>query len=229
MAFFKKNRMYFVVLIVILVICGVVYWKQPKWIDAVASILAIPSVVLSIIVLEAVDIKPENLEAYYRLRRMTDNEKRENKKRAKTAFEEMFTQIEKLITKNFSNFYKNKKAQRTVAKSAADECVQSIDKVILFFDETKDYICRDFLVGANNIGEIYKIYQSSVVLFDAKDEKKLSESLYMLNHEIFHKVNLSKEDFELLEELFGEDALMQKYCKTCFYAFNMIKEENDEI
>lgn len=84
--FFKKNCKALVMLLIITILISILYYfcKESRDIfNSIESILAIPSLILSFIVLKVIDIKPENLDAYHRLRMMKDNEKKKIKKRQK--------------------------------------------------------------------------------------------------------------------------------------------------
>ena len=65
-------------LLIITILISILFYfcKESRDIfNSIESILAIPSLILSFIVLKVIDIKPENLDAYHRLRMMKDNEK----------------------------------------------------------------------------------------------------------------------------------------------------------
>ena len=135
---FKKNYKALVMLLIITVLISIVYYfcKESRDIfNSIESILAIPSLILSFIVLKVIDIKPENLDAYYRLRMMKNNEKKENKKRAKNAFEEKLNETKEL-NKKYSRFYSNIIHDRDTAKSVINQCSEGQEKLRVFFEET---------------------------------------------------------------------------------------------
>ena len=59
-----------------IIISSILYYIKLDIINFIASILALPSFILSIIVLNVVNIKPKDLDNYYHLRIMHDNEKK---------------------------------------------------------------------------------------------------------------------------------------------------------
>lgn len=88
-------------LLIITILISILFYfcKESRDIfNSIESILAIPSLILSFIVLKVIDIKPENLDTYHRLRMMKDNEKKENKKMNKKGIEN-----KKIDTKNIKN------------------------------------------------------------------------------------------------------------------------------
>lgn len=73
-------------LLIITILISILYYfcKESRDIfNSIASILAILSLILSFIVLNVIDVKPENLDAYHRLRVMKYNEKKKIKKSQK--------------------------------------------------------------------------------------------------------------------------------------------------
>lgn len=137
--FFKKNCKALVMLLIITILISILFYfcKESRDIfNSIESILAIPSLILSFIVLKVIDIKPENLDAYHRLRMMKDNEKKENKKKAKKAFEEKLNETKEL-NKKYSQFYSNIIHNRDTAKSVINQCSEGLEKLREFFEETK--------------------------------------------------------------------------------------------
>lgn len=85
--FLKKNQKTLGILMIITVLISLLYflWEDSRnIINSMASILAIPSLIMSFVVLKVIDIKPENLNAYHRKRLLRDNEKKANKKEQKS-------------------------------------------------------------------------------------------------------------------------------------------------
>ena len=95
--FLKKNQKTLGILLIITVLISLLYffWEDSRnIINSMASILAIPSLIMSFVVLKVIDIKPENLNAYHRKRLLRDNEKKANKKRAKKFFAEHLKEVQ---------------------------------------------------------------------------------------------------------------------------------------
>lgn len=83
--FAKKNFKILLSLVCVFIFIAFIYYRlnQKDLINALSSILTIPSLMLSVLVLKVIDIRPENLDAYHRLRVMQENEKKYNKKKQK--------------------------------------------------------------------------------------------------------------------------------------------------
>lgn len=227
--FFKKNCKALVMLLIITVLISILYYfcKESRDIfNSIESILAIPSLILSFIVLKVIDIKPENLDAYHRLRMMKDNEKKENKKKAKNAFEEKLNETKEL-NKKYSQFYSNIIHDRDTAKSVINQCIEGQEKLRVFFEETKEYIFKDFLPEIKNLGELKTIDNINVSIVDLRDKDLLSDKLNEIKKELFTKDQLLESDKELLGLLFNDNGLMQKYLNTCNHAYKEIEEEKD--
>ena len=227
--FLIKNWEVIVILFIVIVVISVLYFCcdiSRSIIDSIASILAIPSLMLSFIVLKVIDIKPENLDAYHHLRMMKDNEKKENKKQAEKAFEDNLNAIKEL-NKKYCQFYSNIKNDRDTAKSVINQCIEGQENLREFFEETKKYIFKDFLPEIKNLGELETIDNIIVSIVALKDEDLLSKKLNKIKKELFTKDQLSKNDKKLLKLLFGNNGLMQKYLDTCNHAYKEIKEEKD--
>lgn len=81
--FAKKNFKILLSLVCVFIFIAFIYYclNQKDLINALSSIIAIPSLMLSVLVLKVIDIRPENLDAYHRLRVMQENEKKYNKKK----------------------------------------------------------------------------------------------------------------------------------------------------
>ena len=192
--------------------------------NSIESILAIPSLMLSFIVLKVIDIKPENLDAYHRLRMMKDNEKKENKKKAKKAFAEKLNETKEL-NKKYCQFYSNVIHDRDIAKSVKNQCSEGLEKLREFFDETKEYLFKDFLPEIKNLGELETIDNINVSIVDLEDEQVLWDKLNEIKKELFVKDQLLESDKVLLDLLFNDNGLMQKYLDTCNHAYKEIEEE----
>ena len=228
--FFKQNCKALVILFIITVLISILYYscKESRDIfNSIESILAIPSLILSFIVLKVINIKPENLDAYHRLRVMQENEKKENKKNAKNAFKEKLNEIKEL-NKKYSQFYNNIIYSNDTANSVKTSCSQGLENLREFFEETNEYIYKDFLPGLKNLGELETIDNINVSIVDLKDKDLLSDKLNEIKKELFTKDELLENDKKLLELLFAHnDGLMQKYLNTCNHAYKEIKEEKD--
>ena len=203
--FFKKNCKALVMLLIITILISILYYfcKESRDIfNSIESILAIPSLILSFIVLKVIDIKPENLDAYHRLRMMKDNEKKENKKKAKKAFEEKLNEIKEL-NKKYSHFYSNIIHNRDTAKSVINQCSDGLEKLREFFEETKKYIFKDFLPEIKNLGELATIDNINVSIVALEDEDLLRDKLNEIKKELFTNAQLVDSDKELLNLLFN--------------------------
>lgn len=230
--FLIKNFGAIVILSIVTVTISVLYYccdKSRNMLNSIESILAIPSLMLSFIVLKVIDIKPENLDAYHRLRMMKDNEKKENKNRAKKAFEEKLNETKEL-NKKYYQFYSNVIHDRDIAVSVKNQCSDGLEKLLEFFDETKEYLFKDFLTEIKNLGELETIDNIDVSIVDLKDEQVLLDELNKIKKELFTNTRLEEADKELLKLLFNDDGLMQKYLNTCFHAYKELEEgKNNEI
>ena len=225
--FFKKNCKALVMLLIITILISILFYfcKESRDIfNSIESILAIPSLILSFIVLKVIDIKPENLDAYHRLRMMKDNEKKENKKKAKKAFEEKLNETKEL-NKKYSQFYSNIIHNRDTAKSAINQCSEGLEKLREFFEETKKYIFKDFLPEIKNLGELATIDNINVSIVALEDEDLLRDKLNEIKKELFTNAQLVDSDKELLNLLFNYNGLMQKYLNTCDHAYKEFEEE----
>ena len=226
---FKKNWRALAILLIITFLISILYYYFDVCrviFNSIASILAIPNLIVSFIVLKVIDIKPENLDSYYRLRMMKDNENKENKKKAKKAFADNLNSTKELC-KKYSNFYSNKKNKRGIANSSINQCVEGQEKLREFFEETKEYIFADFLPKIKNLGELETIDNVNVSLVNLSDKDSLSEKLNKIKEELFRKEELSEDDENLLDKLFSDKGLMQKYLNTCNHAYKEIEEEKD--
>lgn len=227
--FLKKNCKALIILLIITVLISILYYfsKESRDIfNSIESILAIPSLILSFIVLKVIDIKPENLDAYHRLRMMKDNEKKENKKKAKKAFEGNLNEIKEL-NKKYCQFYSHTIHSIDVANSVINQCSNGLEKLRDFFDETKSYIFKDFLPEINNLGELEGIDNIDVLIVGLDDESLLCNKLNKINNKLFTIDKLTDDNKELLKSLFNETGLMQKYLNTCSHAYKEIQEEKD--
>lgn len=165
-------------LLIITILISILFYfcKESRDIfNSIESILAIPSLILSFIVLKVIDIKPENLDAYHRLRMMKDNEKKKIKK-GKKAFEEKLNETKEL-NKKYSQFYSNIIHNRDTAKSVINQCSEGLEKLREFFEETKKYIFKDFLPEIKNLGELATIDNINVSIVALEDEDLLRDKL----------------------------------------------------
>lgn len=220
--FFKKNCKALVMLLIITILISILFYfcKESRDIfNSIESILAIPSLILSFIVLKVIDIKPENLDAYHRLRMM-----KENKKKAKKAFEEKLNETKEL-NKKYSQFYSNIIHNRDTAKSVINQCSEGLEKLREFFEETKKYIFKDFLPEIKNLGELATIDNINVSIVALEDEDLLRDKLNEIKKELFTNAQLVDSDKELLNLLFNYNGLMQKYLNTCDHAYKEFEEE----
>lgn len=228
--FFKKNYKTFIGLFIVTTVISVIYFivnksgVETNIIDSIASILAFPSFILSFIVLKVIDIKPENLDAYYRVRRMSDNTKRGNEKKAEEAFEEKLNEIQNLNRK-YSLYLQNKLIGSENSQSLIKTCRNGCHELKGFFKETQNHIFDGFLPGIQNLGELKAIDNRDVFIIENKDKDQLSEVLSRLKPEIFDSDVLNEEEKQLLSLLFDDaKGLMIKYLETCVHAYNEIKE-----
>lgn len=192
--FFKKNCKALVMLLIITILISILFYfcKESRDIfNSIESILAIPSLILSFIVLKVIDIKPENLDAYHRLRMMKDNEKKENKKKAKKAFEEKLNETKEL-NKKYSQFYSNIIHNRDTAKSVINQCSEGLEKLREFFEETKKYIFKDFLPEIKNLGELATIDNINVSIVALEDEDLLRDKLNEIKKRIIYKCSAGR-------------------------------------
>lgn len=199
--------------------------ERTNIIDSIASILAVPSFILSIFVFKTIDIKLENLDAYYYRRKMSDDTKRRNQKKAEEAFKDKLKEIEDLC-KKYDKYLKNKTAKEESAKSSINACQKGCCVLRDFFDETKDYIFDDFLPKMENLGGLKTIGKIDVVIIEVKDKAQLNKALLELKSEMFGSNMVNEKENQLLELLFGDsNGLMTKYVKTCFHAYKEIEEK----
>lgn len=227
--FLKKNKKNLGILIIVTVIIGALYvcCENSRTIfNAIDTILAIPGLILSFIVLKVIDIKPENLDAYHRLRMMKDNEKKEEKYKAKKAFEGNLNEIKEL-NKKYYQFYNNKLHNIDVAISLKNQCSNGLQKLRDFVDETKSYIFKDFLSEINNLGELEGIDKVDVLIVNVDDELLFCDKLNKINRKLFEIDKLTEDDKKILEFLFDDTGLMKKYLNTCSHAYKEIQEEKD--
>lgn len=228
--FLRKNCKRFLILFSVTTIIGFIYFMSDKdgdltyIIDSLASILAVPSILLSFIVLKVIDIKPENLDAYYRVRRMSDNTKRQNENKAEKAFEEKLNEIQNLNRK-YSLYFQNKQIGSENSQSLIKACRNGCNELKEFFKETKSHIFDGFLPGIQDLGELKAIDNRDVFIIENKEKDQLSEILSKLKPEIFDSEVLNEEEKQMLNLLFDDaKGLMIKYLETCAHAYDEIKE-----
>lgn len=230
--FFRKNCKGFLILLSVTIIIGFIYFMSDKCgvvtyiIDSIASILAVPSIILSFIVLKVIDIKPENLDAYHRLRVMKDNEKKENKKKAKKAFGEELNVV-RTLNEQYKKVYKNTISGVDIANSVINQCREGLDKLKDFFSDTKEYIFKDFLPDVKNLGELKTIDRVDVSIVNLEDEHLLKEKLNSVRSDMFKNIEAREKNQELFKLLFDDNALMETYLKTCARAYEEIVEEKE--
>lgn len=227
--FLKKNQKTLGILMIITVLISLLYflWEDSRnIINSMASILAIPSLIMSFVVLKVIDIKPENLNAYHRKRLLRDNEKKANKKRAKKFFAEHLKEVQQLNLV-YKSFYENIESNNERSKSSINQCCKGIDLLKELFEETKDYIFVDFLAEINNLGEVSSIDNVTISLVELKDKKTLENFLPKIESNTFKKECYDDRDRQLLKDLFGNAGLIEIYIKTCLRAYEEIEEEKD--
>lgn len=227
--FLKKNSKTLMILLFITVLISLIYFYSEdsrNIINSMASILAIPSLILSFVVLKVIDIKPENLNAYHRKRLIRDNEKKANKKRAKNFFAEHLKEVHQLSLA-YKSFYKNIESNIECSKSSINQCCKGIDLLKEFFEETKDYIFINFLEEINDLGEVSSIDKVTISIVELTDKESLENNLPKIESNTFKKESYDDGDRQILKDLFGNDGLMELYIKTCLRAYEEIEEEKD--
>ena len=224
MNFYKKNFKSILLLIIVTIIISILYCQITfrKIIDSMASILAIPSLILSVIVLKVVDIKPSNLNAYHKSRKIEESTKKKNKVKVKKIFGDQLKEISAL-NKNYINFYKTTVNNKEVSKRVLNACICRLEEFEGFFEDTKEYIFKDYLPEIFDLGGLKEFIEINDLISELDDEKKIEDSLSKIDPNIF-KENISKEDMDNLKELFFENGLMVKYLKTCEHAYEEIQE-----
>jgi len=236
--FAKKNFKILLSLVCVFIFIAFIYYclNQKDLINALSSIIAIPSLMLSVLVLKVIDIRPENLDAYHRLRVMQENEKKYNKKKAIEAFDEKLKEVERL-NRGFQKLYRNKINKDEINNALITQCKKGVEDLKDFFSETNVYIFKDFLPMTKNLGEIQQIVSISISLIDLDNESKLREGLDKLQSNIFEQglsdenKQLSDENKQLLELLFDKNSLVESYLSTCNRAYELMRKggEDDEI
>lgn len=212
-----------------IIISSILYYIKLDIINFIASILALPSFILSIIVLNVVNIKPKDLDNYYHLRIMHDNEKKEYKVSAFKAFDDKLNEIKDLNNK-YKLFYNNTLSNTSSNHHLKNHCEANLEELKKFFSETKNYIFKVFLTDLKDLGGLKSIVEVKVSIVESDAENLLHDYLYKIPKELFQQDKLNDEDIILLKSLFDDDGIMSLYLKTCTRAYEL-KEggKNNEI
>lgn len=224
--FLKKNKITILILLLVTgaISCFYIFFDNSRnLINSIASILAIPSLIVSFAVLKVIDIKPENLEAYHRRRQVSDNEKKANKKRAKVFFDAHLSEVNQL-NRTYKIFYNNIVNKIDNSKSSKNICCKGVSLLKDLFEETKDYIFVNFLVEMNDLGELQSINYVTLSIVESKDEELLKNKLSRIEA-VIKKDTYNESDIQLLEELFGSVGLIERYIKTCYRVYEEFEEE----
>lgn len=238
MGFFKKIFKFsifkvLIILLILTVILSIFYFCKEsyrKLIDSMASILAIPSSILSVIVLKVIDIKKEDLDGFSNYKKIEDSEKKINKKKAIHAFDEYLNEMIGLQAM-YKKFYDKISTDKEPAKSTKNQCAAGIEKIEMFFKDTKSFIFKDYLLKFGDRDVLKRISNIDNTLSGLDDEKKIESLLSNITDIFIEKKSnkyikkISKKDRNNLKHFFDEGGLMVKYLKTCDYAFIEIKEE----
>ena len=225
---FKKTNKVIITGLIFLIIIIAFLYSQFKtcetFINSIASILAIPAFLTSIIVLSVISIKPENLDSYYKKRVVHDNQKKAQKNKAKIAFDE---ELNKIITLNekYKNFYNNINNNINNSKQIQNECSRNLDELKSFISKTEDYIFKNFLPSLENTGELDKFFDGEISLVTLKEHDVLTEKLNILNPDLFKYESFNEDDIALLKILFNAKATIPRYLDTCTSAYELMKEE----
>jgi hypothetical protein len=224
MNFYKKNYKSILLLVSVTIIIIIIYclFGFKKLIDSIASILAIPSLILSIMVLKVVDIKPQNLHAFRMSKNVEENAKKKNKTKAKNSFRDSLKEVSAL-NKKYINFYKNTVNNKEISKAGINECKSRFNELQIFFDDTKEYIFKDYIPVVRNLGGLQEYVEIDSLICVLEDEKKIEDNLSNIDLSIFECKSLKESDNNL-STLFGKNGLMEKYLNTCDNAYESIEE-----
>ena len=217
--FFKNNKKILLSLLVLIVIIISTYTKIRSIYNDISIIIAIPSFLMSFVVLNVLDIRPENLDRYYERRKITDDDIEINRKEFIEYLDEKLTPINRNIDDVQSYIYmKNNKTPLNPQK--VNSCKNNYKSIELYFHETKKCVEREVLSIIATKDELMgfdKINYQNVYM-SSDDLLKLDRLLNKMSMDYFVEGDLSEGKLKELKELFTKDSgLYTKY-------FNISKE-----
>lgn len=225
-SFIRKNYKLLICISIVLILISLFYYKFEfkKIVREVGDILAIPSFLISFVVWNSVDIRPENLNSYYELRKKQEINRKRIKEKALCTFNEKLNEI-KMLNKKFKIYAKNIDLGVGHQYQLADS-LDRYDELVEFYKDTCDYIYDDFMISDTNTGQLDSIEKIEIKTIDNAKEirEKLKNNLNAINKNMFN-VDKFKGNTNILKELFGEGSdYMDKYIEVCSLASHYLKE-----
>lgn len=224
--FFKKNKTIVIIFLGITIVIGIVYYyfvDTRKCFDGISVVFSIPSVFLSLAVLNLVNISRDNLDSYYQKRKLREEDYKNKQKDIKEVFDETLGDIRQTV-QIYSKYTKRVYSGEEVNNTMRNQCIKELEDIKMFFDHTKSFILLYVNNTIGDSGDVDRIDYIDVknIIISENEIYKIGDEINKLNSDYFNKeVDINnKQTLEYL--FFDEDKGFRKYLNFCQNIYSSI-------
>lgn len=195
-------------------------------IDDFASILAIPSFLVSILVWEKVTVSEKDLIAYHNQKRAEEEVVKLHKTNARKQFDDHLGQMTSIV-RIYVNNLKNTKQGLEISTSNIKDCMKNIDVLTEFINRTSPFIFNVYLPTLR-MEKKSEVAKASTVNLEScikeSDKESLDNLLGQLSADLFNNTEKEQIKIGVLEKLFSNHGLIDKYIATCEASKTILSE-----
>lgn len=195
-------------------------------IDDFASILAIPSFLVSIFVWDKVTVSEKDLIAYHNQKKAEEEVVKLHKTNARKQFDDHLGQMTSIV-RVYVNNLKNTKQGQASSTSNIKECMKNIDVLTEFINTTSPFIFNVYLPTLR-MEKKSEVAKASTVNLEScikeSDKESLDNLLGQLCADLFNNTEKEQKKIEVLEKLFFNHGLIGKYIATCEASKTILSE-----
>lgn len=242
-SFYKNNKKELNVIVVVILCISVTYilfqilsmiWRDSSLLkflsniyNDISIIIAIPSFLMSFIVLNILEVRPENLENYYKRRKMNDEAIATENKEFVSYLDENRTEIE-VVIKDIQEYIKMKDNKSALNNQIVNNCKSNCTKIEEYYLETINCVDREVLSIIETKAELKGLDKTDYKkIFLSEDQKgELEKDLDLLQLDYFDQSLVDELKLNMLKNLFNnKTGLYVKYYKLTKKTFKQLGGE----
>ena len=231
--FWKQNKITILIMIGLIVIISLIYFfyePAQEFFNAISIILAMPSFLISFVVLKVLNVTPRELDRYYRTRKIKDTKIEINRSEFKIYLEEKLATTDNSLRK-FEEYLKHKSSNDPINKQLINHCKKSYEDLSNFYFKTKDCVQTEtlnFTTIEDSLSPLDPTDYSDVNMSE-EDLSELGTLLKSLSNDYFKEEALNTDKIKELTKIFDiEDGLFKKYFSICKVTFKSLGGEINE-